>query len=150
MFQGVFQWRDALDNVGMKPSPARDNSGATADMQLDAAVGPFYTPASMGEAIGESRSSIYRRITAGTVLAARLQNERWVCPTWQVVDDAVHPDLVATWRKLTDSADEWTALLWLSSPNEDLCGLSPAQWCTRGHDAAAALESASRTASRWA
>lgn len=134
----------------MEPLSARANSGATAaDMQLDAAVGPFYTPASMAEAIGESRSSIYRRITAGTVLAARLQNERWVCPTWQVVDDAVHPDLVSLWRQLTGSADKWTALLWLNSPNEDLRGLSPVQWCTRGHDAVAALESALRTASRW-
>ena len=135
----------------MEPLSARANSGATAaDMELDAAVGPFYTPASMAEILGESRSSIYRRIAAGTVLAAHLQNERWFCPTWQVVDDAVHPDLVAIWRKLTESADAWTALLWLSQPNEDLRGLSPAQWCTRGNDAGAAVESASRTAARWA
>ena len=135
----------------MEPSSAPTISGATAaDMQLDAAVGPFYTPASMAEILGESRSSIYRRIAAGTVLAARLQNERWVCPTWQVVGGAVHPDLIALWRRLTEFADEWTALLWLSAPNEELCGLSPAQWCTRGHDAGAAVESASRTASRWA
>lgn len=121
-----------------------------ADAQLDAAVGPFFTPASMAEMLGESRSSIYRRIAAGTVLAARLHNERWVCPTWQFVDDAVHPDLVAIWRVLTESADKWTALLWLSAPNEELRGLSPVQWCIRGHDAVAALDSASRTAARWA
>lgn len=135
----------------MEPSSAPTISGATAaDMQLDAAVGPFYTPASMAEILGESRSSIYRRIAAGTVLAARLQNERWVCPTWQIVDGAVQPDLVALWRRLTEAADEWTALLWLSAPSDDLRGLSPAQWCMRGHDAVAAFESASRTASRWA
>lgn len=42
MFQGVFQPRDARDNAGMEPPPARPISDASAsDMELDAVVGPF-------------------------------------------------------------------------------------------------------------
>lgn len=77
----------------------------------DEVVGPFYTVASLAEVLEKSPSVIYRRITAGTVLAGRLARGRLVCPIWQVDNGEVAAEFVGIWQNLRSVADDWTVLL---------------------------------------
>lgn len=137
--------------VGMdKPQVPRDSEDLESDRDLDSVVGPFYTPASMAAVLGISLAETMRLIEAEEVLGAQLENGSWLCPTWQLTKKKVSPKLVVLWRVLLESADPWTALLWICTPNVDLNDQSPLQWTESGKPAEVAEKSAEHTASRWA
>lgn len=67
------------------------------DRVLDSIVGPFYTPASMGNVLGLSLAETIRHLGAGEVLGAQLEDGTWVCPRWQLANRQVRPELLALW-----------------------------------------------------
>lgn len=150
----VIQLHDNLPGVTMAlmdPSPVTDGSGDIGrDGALDSKIGPFYTTASMAEVLDISLSETMRRLEAGEVLGAQLEDGAWVCPTWQLTNNSVRPELVALWRVLVKSADEWTALLWICTLHPDLDNQSPRQWIENEQLAELAETLAAGDASRWA
>lgn len=141
----------ATTMVGMdNPQVPRDLEDRESDRVLDSIVGPFYTPASMAAVLGTSLAETMRLIEAEEALGAQLENGAWLCPTWQLTNNTVHPELVVLWRLLLESADPWAALLWICIPNIDLNDQSPLQWTESGKPAEVAEMSAAHTASLWA
>ena len=137
--------------VGMDMPQAPGGSGdIEGDHVLDSIIGPFYTPDSMAVVLGISLSEAMHQIEAGAVLGAQLEDGAWVCPTWQLTNNSVCPELVALWRLLVKSADAWTALLWICAPHPDLDDQSPLQWTEGGQPADVAEMLAAHIASRWA
>ncbi|WP_152427945.1 hypothetical protein [Dietzia sp. UCD-THP] len=135
----------------MDTRQAPDDSGDIGrDGALESKIGPFYTPASMAEVLGISLAETMRQLEAGEVLGAQLEDGAWVCPTWQLTKNSVRPELLALWRVLVKSADEWTALLWICTPHPDLDNQSPRQWVENEQLAELAETLAAHTASRWA
>ncbi|MBB1032852.1 hypothetical protein G6031_00375 [Dietzia sp. CQ4] len=120
------------------------------DGVLDSRIGPFYTPASMAEVLDISLSETMRRLEAGEVPGAQLEDGAWVCPTWQLTNSQVRPEFLDLWRVLITSADAWTALLWICAPHPDLDNQSPLQWIENEQPAELAETLAAHTASRWA
>lgn len=120
------------------------------DRVLDSKIGPFYTPASMAEVLDISLSETMRRLEAGEVLGAQLEDGAWVCPSWQLASNSVRPEFLCLWRELVTSADAWTALLWICAPHPDLDDQSPRQWIENEQPAELAETLAVHTASRWA
>lgn len=120
------------------------------DRVLDSLVGPFYTPASLAAALGMSLAETMRGIEAGEVLCAQLENGAWLCPTWQLTNSQVRLEFLCLWRVLVNSADAWTALLWICAPHPDLDGQSPRQWIESQQPVEVAEALAANVASRWA
>jgi len=116
---------------------------------LDSKIGPFCTPASMAEVLDISLSETMRRLEAGEVLGAQLEDGVWVCPTWQLTNSQVRHEFLCLWRVLVRSADAWSALLWICAPHPDLGGQSPRQWIENEQPAELAETLAAHTASRW-
>ncbi|BBE48934.1 MULTISPECIES: hypothetical protein [Rhodococcus] len=117
----------------------------------DHLVGPFYDTTGLTQWRGVSRQAINRAVSAGTVIACRLDGGQWGYPTWQFTDSqTVHPHLIALWQTLRESADPWTCAIWLRSPQEELGDRSAADWITSGHPVDPALELARADAQRWA
>ena len=134
----------------MDTPQAPDHSGGIErDRVLDSKIGPFYTPAAMAGPLGISLSETISRLEVGQVLGAQLENGAWVCPTWQLTNSQVRPELIALWRVLVTSADAWTALLWICTPQPDPDGQSPRQWIENAQPAALAGTLAANVASRW-
>ena len=132
------------------PQAPRDPGGIDADHVLDSIVGPFYTPASMAEVLGVSVAEAMRQLEAGDVLGAQLEDGTWVCPTWQLTNSQVRLEFVALWGALVNSADAWTALLWICAPHPDLDRRSPRQWIENEQPAEVIEMLAAYIASRWA
>ena len=150
----VFRLHDTLLGVTMAlmgTPQAPDCSGAIeGDGVLDLKIGPFYTPASMAEVLDISLSETMRRLVAGEVLGAQLEDGAWVCPTWQLTNNQGRPEFLCLWRELITSADAWTALLWICATHPDLDSQSPRQWIENEQPAELTETLAAHTASRWA
>lgn len=132
------------------PQVPRDSEGHEGDHVLDSTIGPFYSPASIAAILGVPLAETMRLIEEREVLGAQLENGLWVCPTWQITNYSVCPRLVSLWRVIATSADAWSALLWICTPNVDLDDQSPLQWTENREPVELAERSAARTASRWA
>jgi hypothetical protein len=104
----------------------------------------------MAEVLGISLAETMRQLQTGEVLGAQLADGAWVCPTWQLTNSQVRSEFLDLWRVLANSADAWTALLWICAPHPDLDNQSPRQWIENGQPAELVEALAAGVASRWA
>ncbi|QCX28493.1 hypothetical protein [Nocardioides jishulii] len=117
-------------------------------------VGPdFYDERAMGEALGSDGEPLapveVRALReARKVLALPTADGYWVFPTWQVVDGAVLPG-VAEVMAAFEGAPVWSVGLWMTTPDEQWHGRTPAE-VLRSGDAETVVEAAADTAARWA
>lgn len=116
----------------------------------DQLVGPFYDTTGLAQWRGVSRRAINKAVTAGSLIACRLDGRQWVYPTWQFTGTkTVHPHLISFWTTLRAAADPWTCAVWLRSPRSELGDRSAVDWITNGHPHEKALELAGAEAQRW-
>ncbi|WP_141564649.1 hypothetical protein [Dietzia alimentaria] len=86
------------------PQAPDGSGGIERERVLDSKIGPFCTPASMAEVLDISLSETMRRLEAGEVLGAQLEDGVWVCPTWQLTNSQVRPEFLCLWRELLTRA----------------------------------------------
>ena len=137
---------------GRKDS-GRPSSGVSANPMAEQ-VGPdFYDERAMGEALGNDGEPLapveVRALReARKVLALPTADGYWVFPTWQVVDGAVLPG-VAEVMAAFEGAPVWSVGLWMTTPDEQWHGRTPAEVLHSG-DTETVVEAAADTAARWA
>jgi len=118
---------------------------------FDEAAGPFYDTSGLGRWLGISRQAVHQRADRHAILGCPLEDGTTVYPVWQFLDTgATLPGLTEVLTVLSAGGDDpWMAALWLSAPNGQLDGATPAQWLRDGGDPAPVLAAARRTAAGW-
>ncbi|WP_137723124.1 hypothetical protein [Prescottella subtropica] len=140
---GVFDDVEAIVDAMISALPA---SGV-----YDQLVGPFYDTAGLTRWRGVSRQAVNKAVTAGTVIACRLDDGQWVYPTWQFTPEGtVAPHLITLWKTLRAAADPWTCAVWLRTPQPGLDGVAAVDWIADGHPVDPVLALARADAQRWA
>lgn len=138
---------------GGRKDSGRPSSGDAANPMAEQ-VGPdFYDERAMGEALavdGEPLAPVEVRALreARKVLALPTADGYWVFPTWQVVDGAVLPGLAEVMAAF-DGAPVWSVGLWMTTPDEQWDGSTPAE-VLRSGETETVVEAAADTAGRWA
>ncbi len=127
-------------------------SAPLAPSPLEELTGPFYDTAGLRAWLAVSRQALLDRVKARTLLGMQTGNRTWVYPAWQFTPDrGTIPHLATLLRTLSEgSTDPWTWALWLCAPDEDLDGMTSAQWLAAGRDPQPVLAEAQRDAARWA
>jgi len=121
---------------------------------LEELVGPFYDTAGLRAWLGVSRQAVLERVKTHTLLGMQTGDRTWVYPAWQfrkTGNGETIPHLAEVLRILAKAIDDpWTWALWLQAPDEDLDGMTSAQWLESGRDPAPVLAEARADAARWA
>lgn len=113
-------------------------------------VGPFYDTASLALWRGVTRQAIDKAVSAGAVIACRVESGQWVYPMWQFTETrTVHPHLISLWSVLRTAGDPWTCAVWLRSPQSEFGDRSAVDWISEGRPVDAVLAIARVDAQRW-
>lgn len=96
-----------------------------------------------------SRQAIEQRRRRRNVLALQTSDERWIYPTWQFIDQGVLQGLPEVLNAFGEESS-WSVGTWLTTPREELDGLTAVEWLRQGRDRDVLLRLAHHAASRWA
>ncbi|MDQ6752793.1 MAG: hypothetical protein M3017_05155 [Actinomycetota bacterium] len=121
--------------------------------KLDELVGPFYGTASLERWLGISRQALDQRVRAKKMLGCMTPDRVRLYPVWQFTDKGtVIPGMDVILPVLASGVDApWSWALWLvSETEEDLEGMSPAEWLAAGRDVLPVLTLARHDAAVWA
>lgn len=146
---------DPTESLG-DPEQLADRIAATAPLEpspLEELTGPFYDTAGLRAWLGGvSRQALLDRVKARTLLGMQTRDRSWVYSAWQFANDGqTIPHLAEVLRALAAGIDDpWTWALWLQAPDEDLDGMTSAQWLNAGYDPAPVLAEARADAAHWA
>ncbi len=112
--------------------------------------GPFYDIAGLTRWWGVSKMEIDELVDTRAMIAGQLENGQWVYPVWQFTTErTVQPGLVTLWRTLRSSADSWTCMVWLLTPQAALDDRSAVDWIAAGQSDDKPLSIARADAKRW-
>ncbi len=107
-----------------------------------------------------SKQAVEDRRRRSTIVALPTAEGRWIYPTWQFRDHDLLPGLaevLAAFRQPVEDRSQprespygaWSVGTWLTTPREDLGGLTPAEWLALGLDAQVPVTRARRTVAAW-
>lgn len=113
------------------PLDAARARGANMHRSLLDAQGPTLSAEEVGERLGISRQAVDKRRLHHRLLAVELGARGYRYPAWQFHDGDVLPGLVEALDAL-GPRDPWSALLFLSIPNESCGGEAPRSLLERG------------------
>jgi hypothetical protein len=117
----------------------------------DSQVGPFYDTAGLCRWLGISRQAVHDRVRRRVLLAVTTSDGKTVYPAWQF-DDAGQalPGMREVLEVFKDiPPNDWAVAVWLTTPDEMLGNLTPAQ-ALRNMDAIDAVRRiAMDVAARW-
>ncbi|MBG0738811.1 hypothetical protein IV500_05175 [Paeniglutamicibacter antarcticus] len=117
------------------------------------AVGPFYDTAGLQRWLATTRQNLGKRSSALQILACKTEDNHLLYPTWQFRrDGTVINGLTEVLTVLAQgTASPWTWALWLTSKIDDeLEGMSPAEWLGDERTLAPVLTMAASDAAVWA
>lgn len=121
--------------------------------EMDQLVGPFYSTSILESWLGISRQAIDQRVKSRKLLACMTPDKVRLYPAWQFADTGeTIPGLARILTILASGVDApWTWAMWMVSKLPDeLDGLSPAEWLTRGRDINTVATLATHDAAAWA
>ena len=99
--------------------------------KLHELIGPVVTTADVVDWLGISRQGINKAVRENRILAVQAPSTTWYYPTWQLQDDhSVVSDLQAVLGRLDGRCDQLVTARWFQVPNDDLDGVTPAEWLT--------------------
>lgn len=142
----------------VEPSEAFEQ-GRRAARELLAAIvwarstGEVLDTSEVTKLLGVSRQALAKRLAAGTIIGLPGKNIT-IYPSWQFDLEQKRVrfevlEILRVFAELMGSVDVRTVSTWAVSPqSEDLDGLSPAEWITKGNDRARVIEAARRAARR--
>lgn len=115
-------------------------------------VGPFYDTKTLAGWLQITRQALEKRARANRVLCCVSADGVRAYPVWQFTDagtlirglDEVLPALAQGHQ------DGWTHALWLTTPDEDLDGVSAITWLGDGGPVEVVVTQARHDAARWA
>ncbi len=117
------------------------------------AVGPFYDTAGLQRWLVTTRQNLGKRSRALRILACKTEDKHLLYPIWQFRRDGTV--IIGLTEVLTvlahGTASSWTWALWMTSKVDDeLEGMSPAEWLSDGRPVAPVLTMAASDAAVWA
>lgn len=116
-------------------------------------VGPFYDAAALQRWLGATRQNLEKWSRALRILACKTGDSHLLYPIWQFRQDGTvisgYTEVLTVLAQGT--ASPWTWALWLTSKVDDeLKGMSPAEWLSDGRPLAPVLTMAASDAADWA
>ncbi|NMR28661.1 hypothetical protein [Crystallibacter degradans] len=128
--------------------PDKDNRNHMVDR-----VGPFYDTAGLERWLGISRQALRKRVQSHKLLACKTEDNVLLYPVWQFRDDGtLIPGLHEVLEILADGMEApWSWGLWLTARVDDeLGGMSAADWLASGRDPERVKDLAREDAAGWA
>lgn len=142
-----------VDVSGWANSVARSLPKDDESNPLMEAVGPYYDTRGLQEWLGLSRQALRKRVQAHKILACKTDDNVLLYPVWQFRDDGTvveyFDEVLTILASGMDAPWGWGA--WLTAVLEDeLDGLSAAEWLYSGRDPEAVKTLAREDAASWA
>jgi hypothetical protein len=114
-------------------------------------MGPFYDTAGLSLWLGITRQAVHDRVRRRALLAVMTADGKTLYPAWQFNNAGqVVPHLREVLEVFRDvPAEDWSVAVWLTTPEEELDELTPAQWLLAGGAVEAVRALAMDVAARW-
>lgn len=115
----------SLQASGLREALARE---ASRQQMFASRFGPFLSTARVERLLGVTRQAISKKVAKGQLLRATTTDGKAVYPRFQFVGQGISQPLLSVARVLREGGlDEWSILYWLTAPQPELHGLTPAQ-----------------------
>jgi hypothetical protein len=144
--------RDVLGDRALDAETARRAALlAAASQAWRDELGPLLSSADVADLLGVSRQRVDERLRAGRLIGLRDRAGRRWFPGYQFHDGRPLEDLIAAYHTVAHAAvSDWTAAAWAAAADEELDGLSPADWARAGRDSERLAAIAQQDAARLA
>jgi hypothetical protein len=123
---------------------------AVAHFVWNEAIGPMLDMGEVGDVTGDGRQAVAQAVDAGTLLAIPAGTTRRF-PVWQFDTEnsrlrPVVSEIIRAFREADKHLEAVVIAAWVTKANQDLGGISPAQWITDGGDDSPVVTAALRAA----